>query len=72
MDIKVPDPSGFTVERTGDGWCVYLPHSCGEWDIAGDRDYGESVTQEEAVAALEGFIAEAQVALATLRRGEQT
>lgn len=69
---------GFTVRRRpvrgfksrpyremGAGWWVYLPHSCEEWDIAGGRYSG--VPHEEAVARLERFIAEAQVALAALR-----
>lgn len=68
---------GFTVQRKpirddsqpsrkiGSGWWVHLPHSCDEWDIAGD-EY-EGVPREEAVTLLERFIAEAQVALAALR-----
>lgn len=69
---------GFTVQRKsildfnvwpsreiGPGWWVSLPHHCEEWDIAGDEYDG--VPHEEAVALLERFIAEAQVALAALR-----
>lgn len=51
--------------RDGEGWQVYLPHQCSTWDIAGD-DY-DGVPHAEAVALLERFIAEAQVALAALR-----
>lgn len=76
----MPDhPFGFTVQRPklgspwdpddpphdGEGWQVFLPHKCDAWDIAGD-DY-EGVPHAEAVARLERFIAEAQVALAALR-----
>lgn len=70
---------GFTVQRkpirdfdswptreVGVGWWVCLPHSCEEWDIAGDK-YDGGVPHEEAVARVERFIAEAQVALAALR-----
>lgn len=51
--------------RDGEGWQVYLPHQCSSWDIAGDGY--EGVPHAEAVAELERFIAEAQVALAALR-----
>lgn len=67
---------GFTVKRTeahafgsehfAAGWSVSLPHQCDSWDIAGDDGY-VGVPQEEAVAELESFIAEAQTALAALR-----
>lgn len=73
---------GFTVEHAaihdyvdgqdvevGRGWAVYLPHQCGAWGIAGG-EY-EPVSQAEAVAELERFIAEAQVALAALRDGRE-
>lgn len=46
-------------------WSVLLPHQCDAWVIA------EKKPQIEAVAALETFIAEAQVALEALRRGEE-
>lgn len=73
-------PFGFTVEpesiwkyaggdnlsEVGSGWRVKLPHQCDSWDIAGESMAG--VPLAEAVAELERFIAEAQVALAELRR----
>lgn len=52
-----------------DTWCVWLPHQCGAWEIAGEDGY-EGMTQDEAAAELERFIAEAQRALAALRLGE--
>jgi hypothetical protein len=51
--------------RDGEGWQVHLPHQCDAWKIAGG-DY-DGVPHAAAVAALERFIAEAQVALAALR-----
>jgi len=72
-------PFGFTVgpepvrryERgqmfvVGPGWRVFLPHQCDDWDVAGEEHDG--IPHAEAVAALERFIAEAQVALAKLRK----
>lgn len=56
-------PFGFNVWRFGDGmYTVNLNHQCDQWQIS-----GRSVTKAEAIASLEAFIAEAQVALATLR-----
>ena len=49
-------------------WCVFLPHQCDNWDIAGANYQG--VPQETAVAELETFITAAQRALASLRDGE--
>lgn len=51
------------------GWAVYLPHQCSSWNIAAG-DYDGGVPHADAVAELERFIAEAQRALAALRRGE--
>jgi hypothetical protein len=51
---------GFHIGRSPE-WYVDLPHQCDEWDIA----YGDEV---EAVAQMETFVAEAQAALARLRR----
>lgn len=48
-----------------DAWMVKLPHQCDSWDIAGGDGY--PVPHEEAVAAMERFIAEAQAALEALR-----
>jgi hypothetical protein len=52
-------------------WWVYLPHQCEEWTIAGSYSYDYAPVQEEAIAELERFIAEAQQALAALRKAEQ-
>jgi hypothetical protein len=63
-----PEPiwgsDGYAQDVTG--WRVYLPHQCDAWDIAGEMSAG--APHAEAVAALELFIAEAQVALAQLRK----
>jgi hypothetical protein len=51
-------------------WCVYLPHQCSSWDIAGESGSYQTVSgesHESAVASLEAFIAQAQTALAALR-----
>ncbi len=51
-------------------WCVFLPHQCDAWDVAGERkseSWREGVPHAEAVAELEAFIVEAQEALAALR-----
>lgn len=74
---------GFTVEpesiwtwdaagyrEVGSGWRVRLPHQCDSWDIAGESQAG--VPHAEAVAALERFIAEAQIALTELRKAATT
>lgn len=69
---------GFSVKRENrrfqaaarDGsWCVFLPHQCDAWDIAGETDgaHMDGVPHAEAVAALELFIAEAQQALEALK-----
>lgn len=52
-----------------DSWCVFLPHQCDKWDIAGvvDGSHMDGVPHAEAVAALERFIAEAQQALEALK-----
>ena len=47
-------------------WKVGLPHRCDDWMIAGD-EYGASVTRADAVAELERFITEAQIALDALK-----
>jgi hypothetical protein len=65
------DEYGFTVQRDGDEWYVYLPHQCDEWDIAGEREDRAPVSHAEAVAALRGFLAEGQAALARLEQGGQ-
>jgi hypothetical protein len=55
---------GVTDAVTGeplDAYHVALPHSCDTWDVA----YAHS--REEAIADLEAFITEAQLALAELR-----
>lgn len=54
-----------------EGWTVSLPHQCDAWVIAGDEWGGDGLTQDAAITELEKFIAEAQVALAALRRGEE-
>lgn len=52
-------------------WWVYLPHQCDEWTIAGSYSYDNAPEQDEVVAELERFIAEAQQALAALREGRE-
>lgn len=52
-----------------DLWHVQLPHQCDAWKIAGEK-YGDGVSHDDAVAALEAFIVEAQVALRRLRDKE--
>lgn len=54
-----------------DKWHVYLPHQCDEWDIAGEESYGEGASHEDAIKALEQFIAEAQQALCALKLEEE-
>lgn len=49
-----------TVDDIEDYFAVELPHQCDEWPIA----WG---TREDVIAGIEAFIAEAQVALETLR-----
>jgi hypothetical protein len=64
----------FTVMRDENGgWCVFLPHQCDKWDIAGEVDgsHADGVGHAEAVAALEKFIAEAQEALASLKSEQE-
>jgi hypothetical protein len=46
-------------------WSVFLPHKCDDWDIA------YRVGPEEAVAALEAFVAEAQAALVALKAHQE-
>lgn len=77
---------GFTVKRRRDyaddgafeqavvvpgEWCVFLPHQCDAWDIAGETGTaGSSIdgeSHEDAVAALEAFLAEGQAALEALK-----
>ena len=53
------DDDTFDLVET-DLWDVYLPHQCDSWDIA------DGATREQAIAALQAFIAQAQVALAAL------
>jgi hypothetical protein len=57
---KYPHPEGL--------WRVSLPHQCDEWVISAGRAYADGVSHTEAVAELERFIAEAQEALAALRK----
>ncbi len=49
------------------GWVVCLPHQCDSWSIT--PEYGHS-TRQEAIAALERFMSEAQEALAVLKDAE--
>lgn len=51
-----------------DRWCVYLPHQCDTWEIAGDRHV--TVSHDEAVAGLERFIEEARDCLDHLKDRE--
>lgn len=52
-------------------WCVFLPHQCDAWDIAGEASTGGSTqdgeSHEDAVALLEAFVSQAQAALDALR-----
>lgn len=85
LDKPQPWKFGFTVKRApikewydsekplqvvGDGWRVYLPHQCEEWDIHHPYNY-DAVLHGDAVAALERFIAEASEALEALRQGRE-
>jgi hypothetical protein len=58
-----------TEELTG-GWQVHLPHMCDRWTIAG-RSSIPGASHEEAVAALEAFVAEAQAALVALKAHQE-
>jgi hypothetical protein len=60
---------GFEVRWTDRGWQVDLPHECNRWTIAGDVNYGEGVTKDDAIASLEQFISEARQALEALKDG---
>lgn len=55
-------------------WTVSLPHQCDAWEIVGNDDSGQlgGVSQAEAIAELERFLAEGQDALDRLRDGEVT
>lgn len=50
--------------REFDNWCVELPHQCEEWEIA------DASSKEEALAAMEAFVANANQALEALREME--
>lgn len=67
-----PEPiwgaDGYAQDVTG--WRVYLPHQCDAWDITGESFAGAPLV--DAVADLERFIAEAQIALAQLRKAATT
>jgi hypothetical protein len=66
-------PDGYYLRRPVDPprWHVWLPHSCGEWMIVGWHDNRVGSPKDVAVAELEGFIAEAQEALAALKAGQE-
>lgn len=58
-------------EDATDRWTVNLPHQCEEWTITAESHYAEPPEHAEAVRHMEAFIAQAQVALAALRRREE-
>jgi hypothetical protein len=72
---------GFTVEKITEGlddsdmwgsvdppeWRISLPHKCGRWDIAEVEEPSRGVSQAEAIAELERFLAEGHAALDRLR-----
>lgn len=78
-----PEPFGFEVSyddgsmaRTYGwevhvGWTVELPHQCGPWRIDEYREGYPPSEQAVALAALDGFIAEAQQARAALAAGRE-
>jgi hypothetical protein len=73
-EMTDPRPFGFTVRHDDaepPSWTVGLPHQCDEWLIAGSEWGDRSVSQADAVAELERFIAEAQHALDELRGGRE-
>jgi hypothetical protein len=53
------------------GYHVYLPHSCDEWDIAGDApdwpSSNGSVSKADAITALQAFLTDGAAALAALK-----
>jgi hypothetical protein len=52
-----------SVTKELQGWQVYLPHSCDQWEIAEEDD-----SHAEAVEQLKSFIIEAQAVLAFLEQ----
>lgn len=61
----IPGEFDFEIGRwdaDADSWFVQLPHQCDEWSIS---PYDS--THEQAVAAMEKFLAEGQAALERLR-----
>ena len=68
--MGTPNPYGFgvTVFADPEQWYVTLPHQCDEWDISTANPYESHQTRDQAIAALEAFIAEAQLTLAAIHR----
>ena len=68
---------GLVVETDGDGgWSVSLPHQCDRWAIAGDINYRQYVSHDEALQELRNFGNEIAAAIITLAQrrtfGEST
>ena len=58
---------GLAVETDGkDGWAVSLPHRCDRWVIAGDINYRQYVSREEAIRELRDFGIQVEKALIAL------
>lgn len=70
-ELDCDDPGPEDVYKVVPGqWCVYLPHQCSSWDIAGEAgtyQTNDGESHEAAVAALEAFITQAQEALVALK-----
>lgn len=59
-------PDGFDKPAVYEGYRVYLPHSCDEWDIVGGWSSGAS--RSAAIEKLRQFIDEAELALRELEQ----
>ncbi len=71
--LEVYDPEvGDDVVLDTPRWAVELPHRCDAWEITDNGGYAGGVSHDEAMRALRRFMAEAQDALDTLRRREET
>lgn len=60
------------------GWKIYLPHQCGEWDIAHNEDDeyydmggAEPVSTSRAIEQLASFVSEAQELLEGVRQAQE-
>lgn len=71
--MKIDGHYEFEIVPPCDGnphWTVQLPHQCDEWEIVGWAALGypdEPTSAADSVARMEVFVAEARLALETLR-----